>query len=201
MSDLEKYPDDFRQCVDFHGHLCPGLAIGYAAVKAAQNMLQLNSSEDEEIVTIVENDSCAVDAVQKLLGCTFGKGNLVFRDWGKQVYTFFDRNSGKAVRVAMKGETPFRSAMRGIRQKIDAGVATQQEIDEFKEMRNRSIELLIASDPAQIFEITEIDTPAPPEASIVETRACAICGEHTMLTRMVKRGNDLICRQCESAIN
>ncbi len=201
MRNLENYPDDFRQCIEFHGHICPGLAIGYAAVKAARNVLQLTSSEDEEIVAIVENDSCAVDAVQKLLGCTFGKGNLVFRDWGKQVYTFFDRNSGKAVRVALKGEMPFRSGMKGIRQKIDSGNATQEEIQEFKEMRNRSIDMLITSDPVRIFEIKEIDVPAPPEASIVETRACSVCGEHTMLSRMVKRGNDLICKQCESEIN
>lgn len=201
MRNLENYPDDFRQCIEFHGHICPGLAIGYAAVKAARNVLQLTSSEDEEIVAIVENDLCAVDAVQKLLGCTFGKGNLVFRDWGKQVYTFFDRNSGKAVRVALKGEMPFRSGMKGIRQKIDSGNATQEEIQEFKEMRNRSIDMLITSDPVRIFEIKEIDVPAPPEASIVETRACSVCGEHTMLSRMVKRGNDLICKQCESEIN
>lgn len=201
MRDLENYPDDFRQCIEFHGHICPGLAIGYAAVKAAKNVLQLTSSEDEEIVAVVENDSCAVDAVQKLLGCTFGKGNLVFRDWGKQVYTFFDRNSGKAVRVALKSEMPFRTGMRGIRQKIDSGNATPEEIQQFKEMRNKSIDLLITSDPVKIFEIKEIDVPAPPEASIVETRACSVCGEHTMLSRMVKRGNDLICKQCESEIN
>lgn len=201
MADLGNYPDDFRQCIEFHGHICPGLAIGYAAVKAARNVLGLTSSEDEEIVAIVENDSCAVDAVQKLLGCTFGKGNLIFRDWGKQVYSFFDRNTGKAIRVALKGELPFRSNMRDIRQKIDSGNATPEEIQHFKEMRNRSINLLITSDPVKIFEIREIETPAPPEASIVETRACSVCGEHTMLSRMVKRGNDLICKQCESEIN
>ncbi len=201
MNELENYPDDFKACIEFHGHLCPGLAIGYAAVKAGKKAIQLNSSEDEEIVTIVENDSCAVDAVQKLLGCTFGKGNLVFRDWGKQVYTFFDRTSGKAVRVALKGELPLRSTMRALRQKIDSGQGSQQEIEEFKQMRNRSIHLLINSDPSDIFEIREIDTPAPPEAVIVETRACSICGEHAVLSRMVKRGNDLICKQCGQEID
>ena len=77
-------PEDFRACVRFHGHICPGLAIGYAAVKAGSRVLGLSTAEDEEIVAFVENDSCAVDAVQVLLGCTFGKGNLIFRDWGKQ---------------------------------------------------------------------------------------------------------------------
>lgn len=201
MLDIENYPKDFKECVEFHGHVCPGLAIGYAAVKAGQKIVQMNASEDEEIVTVVENDSCAVDAVQKLLGCTFGKGNLVFRDWGKQVYTFYDRTSGKAVRVALKGEMPLRSTMRSLRQKIDSGIATPEEIEEFKKLRNRSITLLIKSDPSEIFEIREIDTPPPPEAVIVETRACSICGEHAMVSRMVKRGNNMICKQCEIEVS
>ncbi len=200
MKEPENYPDDFKDCIEFHGHVCPGLAIGYAAVKAGKHVMHLTSSSDEEIVTVVENDSCAVDAIQKLLGCTFGKGNLVFRDWGKQVYTFYDRNSGRAARVALKGEMPLRSTMRAIRQKIDSGNATPQEIEEFKQMRNRSIDMLINSDPNAIFEISEIDSAAPPEAVIVETRACSVCGEHAMVSRMVHRGNDMICKQCEAEI-
>ena len=50
----------------------------------------------------MENDSCAVDAIQVVTGCTFGKGNLIFFDFGKQSYTFASRDSGEAVRVSMK---------------------------------------------------------------------------------------------------
>ncbi|NIP44160.1 MAG: formylmethanofuran dehydrogenase, partial [candidate division Zixibacteria bacterium] len=67
-----------------------------------------------ELVAVVENDSCAVDAVQVLTGCTFGKGNLFFRDYGKQVYTFFRRPSGDFLRIAIDwtspGETPEETA-------------------------------------------------------------------------------------------
>ena len=65
------------------------------------NELKSDSSQDEEIVAIVENNSCAVDAVQVLTGCTFGKGNLLFKDHGKQVYTFINRNTNDAVRVSL----------------------------------------------------------------------------------------------------
>ena len=51
---------------------------------------------DEEIVAVVETEMCAVDAIQALTGCTFGKGNLIHRDWGKNAYTFFRRSDGKA---------------------------------------------------------------------------------------------------------
>ena len=102
MKPMTDYPDDFQKCATFHGHVCPGLAIGYAAVKALRIFEVFRISEDEELVCIVENNSCSVDAVQVLLGCTFGKGNLIFRDWGKQAFTFYDREKGKAVRASFR---------------------------------------------------------------------------------------------------
>jgi formylmethanofuran dehydrogenase subunit E len=67
---------------EFHGHTCPGLAIGYRVSRYALEALG-GRSEDEELVAVVENDSCAVDAVQVMTGCTFGKGNLIFHDYGR----------------------------------------------------------------------------------------------------------------------
>ena len=67
-------PKDLAMAVEFHGHLCPGLTIGYLAAKVGLERLGIGRAEDEELIAIVENDSCAVDAVQVLTGCTFGKG-------------------------------------------------------------------------------------------------------------------------------
>src|SRR3972149_3817545 len=94
-----KIPDKVRE---FHGHVCPGVAYG---VRVASVVLQQfgQRAEDEELVAIVENDSCAVDAIQVMTGCTFGKGNLLFKDYGKQVYTFFKRSSKEGLRIAVKG--------------------------------------------------------------------------------------------------
>src|SRR5680860_1042679 len=92
-------PADLQRAVDFHGHVCPGLVIGYRAAKAAAHALQVETSGDEELILIAENDSCSVDAFQVLLSTTFGKGNLYFRDHGKQVFTVGDRHSERAVRV------------------------------------------------------------------------------------------------------
>jgi formylmethanofuran dehydrogenase subunit E len=83
----------YEELIAFHGHSCPGLAIGYRMTKAALFFLGVKRAYDEELVAIVENDACGVDAVQYLSGCTFGKGNLVFKDYGKRVYTFFSRRS------------------------------------------------------------------------------------------------------------
>ena len=79
----------YQEAVQFHGHSCPGLAMGFRMTKAALDHFSSERSVDEEMVAIVENDACGTDAVQFLSGCTFGKGNLIFKDYGKMVYTFY----------------------------------------------------------------------------------------------------------------
>ena len=74
---------DMERIVRFHGHFCGGIVIGYRAAKVALHHLGSRRAEDEELVAIVENDSCAVDAVQVITGCTL-------------------RQSGRAVRVSRK---------------------------------------------------------------------------------------------------
>lgn len=194
----DKYPPDFQRCVDFHGHVCPGLAIGYAAVKAGCRVLNLSASGDEEVVAIVENDSCAVDAVQVLLGCTFGKGNLVFRDWGKQIFTFFDRATGRAVRASFTGAVPDRDERHAIKQRIDAGDATDQEKRRFDELREQAVTVLVDSDPRTFFDVREVKIQVPPLARIVTAIPCHRCGELTMDSRLVPTGGQLICHGCAS---
>ena len=82
-----------KQATDFHGHWCPGLAIGIRAAEWA--LKKLGKTPDEEIVAVVETDMCAVDAIQSLTGCTFGKGNLIHRDYGKSAFTFYPRQDGR----------------------------------------------------------------------------------------------------------
>jgi len=81
--------DLWDKAAAFHGHECPGLAIGFKACEAYYKEMGGMMSVDEEIVCITENDACGVDAVQALLSCTLGKGNLIYRDTGKQAFAFF----------------------------------------------------------------------------------------------------------------
>ena len=75
--DLEKVLWD--KCVAFHGHECGGLTIGFKASVYAMELLKIDFSKDEEIVCVTENDACGVDAIQVILGCSVGKGNLLFQ--------------------------------------------------------------------------------------------------------------------------
>ena len=86
----------------FHGHVCGGLTIGYQAAIYAIKLLDLDFSEDEEVVCITENDACGVDAIQVVLGCSVGKGNLLFHMRGKQAFSFYNRKTGKSVRLVLK---------------------------------------------------------------------------------------------------
>ena len=77
---------DWERCVAFHGHECGGLTIGYKAAQYAAKLLELKFSADEQVVCIAENDACGVDAIQVMLGCSVGKGNLLFHMTGKQAF-------------------------------------------------------------------------------------------------------------------
>ena len=82
----------WNRCVAFHGHSCPGLAIGFRAATEALSYLGLDGpAADEEL-----------DAVQVITGCTMGKGNLLYRGTGKMAFSFYCRNSGKSVRLCLK---------------------------------------------------------------------------------------------------
>jgi formylmethanofuran dehydrogenase subunit E len=102
MKSLEEYLRDAEQA---HGHLCAGQVLG---VRLAMLGLQKLGIEDPQgkdrkrLVTFVEIDRCATDAVAVVTGCRLGKRALKFRDWGKMAATFVDVNSGKAIRVAAK---------------------------------------------------------------------------------------------------
>ena len=90
--------DLWKKCVEFHGHHCGGLRIGYAAAMYAMELLNIRFSDNEQVVCISENDACGVDAIQVMLGCSIGKGNLLFHMTGKQAFSFYHRETGQSVR-------------------------------------------------------------------------------------------------------
>jgi formylmethanofuran dehydrogenase subunit E len=180
--------EEFKRCAAFHGHVCPGLSLGFKAAETAMENLKAQRSEDEEIVAIVENDACFVDAVQVLTGCTFGKGNLIFKDHGKMVLTLFSRNTGKGVRVAVLPDAL----------KPDQNQSTRETppADRQKQM----IHKILATPAARLFKIQAIQTSLPEKAVIHGSEPCAICGESTMKTKLEMKNAQKICRDCLAKI-
>ncbi|GAB4310494.1 MAG: FmdE family protein [Candidatus Bipolaricaulota bacterium] len=165
----------FEEVARFHGHVCPGLALGYRMAVAALDALGVERAEDEELVAIVENDACGVDAVQYLAGCTFGKGNLVFRDHGKHVYTLLSRRSGRAVRVVghLQGAPP-----------------------ELREERAAYIQWILQAPLEALVSLREVQVEHPPLARIRSSAPCARCGERVMETRLRSVNGRLLCIPC-----
>jgi len=189
--------ETFQKCLDFHGHLCPGLSLGYQACRAGLEALRSGPSEDEELVAVVESNACSADAVQVMTGCTFGKGNLVFRDYGKMVFTFLSRESGRGVRVSLRPEVfPADEEHLALLKKVQTGTATAEEQKQFAARhRERSHELLARS-PEELFAVTPAVSSLPGKARVDASLPCRHCGEPTMKSKLVKTADGLVCRAC-----
>ena len=189
--------DDFKKCEEFHGHVCPGLAIGYQASKAALAWLKENRSSDEEIVAVVENDACCVDAIQVLTGCTFGKGNFIFKDHGKMVFTFFSRNSGKGVRFSMQpGVLEPDERHRQLIEKVRENTATDKEQEEFAQLHQQRTKDILNKSPEKLFKAETTIVDIPSKARMEPSKPCQLCGEPTMPSKLESVNNKMICRDC-----
>lgn len=200
--DFESLPADFRHCIKFHGHLCPGLTIGYRATKAALEALGTQRAQDEELIAIVENDSCSVDAVQALSGCTFGKGNFYFRDHGKQVFTFALRPSGRAVRVSLKApEDRFSSAPEELKA-LSRKSATAAGLDPEDNKRHRalSIEHMLSCPESDMLDVETLSVDLPGRAQIHRSVRCERCGQPTMVTRIRAVDGRALCLPCSAKV-
>jgi len=165
----------YEEIVRFHGHDCPGLAIGYRMAEAAVDQLSSSRAGDEELVAIVENDACGVDALQCVTGCTFGKGNLLFRDYGKQVYTVYSRKSRNGVRVLFHGKG-ITEAMRGNRAEL--------------------IGFILSAPVESIISVTPVSIREPEPARIRQSVPCSLCGESVMETRVREVEGKPVCIPC-----
>lgn len=186
--------DDLKATIQFHGHLCPGLALGYRVAKAALRELKAERPHDEELVAIVENDSCAADAVQFISGCTFGKGNFIFRDYGKHVYTFFNRRTGIGVRIS-EDYRGFDNDPRfpELKRRQDAGEDVSAER---KAYLMEKAEAILHADEQELMTKTRITSLPPEEAKIRGSLRCAVCNEKFMESRGRVKNGKIGCIPC-----
>ncbi len=161
----------WRKCVEFHGHECGGLLIGCRAAMYAAELLDLRFSEDEQIVCISETDACAVDAIQVILGCTMGKGNLMFHMTGKCAFSFYDRDSGKGVRLSVR-QLPENVSREG----------------SFAYYSNCGAE--------EMFAVSEPRIPLPEKAQIFKSYICDGCGELVGAKWIRLQGDRKLCLDC-----
>lgn len=189
---------NWEKAVDFHGHSCPGLAVGYRVALIALRELKENRSFDEELLAQVENDACGVDAIMVLTGCTLGKGNLIYRDYGKQVYLFGSRNNNQALRISVNGAVLHRQdpEAQELRRKVFAGNATPEEKINFYDMQKRRTEEILNMSEDNFCHIEMINYNFPSKARIFNSVQCARCGEYVMEPRARVRNGQMVCLDC-----
>lgn len=161
----------WEKCAQFHGHVCPGLTIGYKAALYAVKLLNLTFSQDEDVVCITENDACGVDAIQVILGCSVGKGNLLFHMTGKQAFSIYERNSGKSVRLVLN---PIPEEMS----------------------REERYQYLHSKQPEALFTVKEAVIPLPERARIFDSYVCDGCGEVTGANWIHLQNGKHLCPDC-----
>lgn len=188
-----------ERVVEFHGHMCPGLAMGVQAAQIALREVGAHA-KDEEVVAVVETDMCGVDAIQFLTGCTFGKGNLVHRDWGKNAYSFFRRSDGRAVRVVGRpGAWQRDPEHQELFAKVRAGQANPEERARFQELHVAQSRAVLAFEPDELFAVQELTASPPQMARIHVSVRCEACGEETMETRVRRLDGRDLCVPCFEA--
>ena len=184
--------DEFNKVVEFHGHVCPGLAIGYRVAKYAKG--HCSKSIDEELVAIVENNSCSVDAIQRMLSCTFGKGNLIFKDYGKQVFTFYCRGDHKALRIYFKGKMPER--MGELQERRIKNRLIKEEQKELEGLREAYILHILNASDDELLSVRSVELPAPEKARIYPSLKCDECKESFMEIKGRTVCGKVVCMDC-----
>jgi formylmethanofuran dehydrogenase subunit E len=191
---------DIKGTKKFHGHTCPGLAIGIRAAEIALREIGPHSA-DEEVVAIVETDMCGVDAIQYLTGCTFGKGNLIHLDYGKNAFTFIRRSDGKALRVLTRPDAfgPPNPEYHALFERLRSGEATPEEQARFGALHGQRAQQVLDAPEETLFEIREVEPVIPARARIHNSVTCAACGEQMMETRAHLFQGDAYCIPCFEA--
>ena len=188
---------DYKACADFHGHVCMGLTLGYMAAKLGLQHLAEKRAADEELICIAETDACGCDAIQVLTGCTFGKGNFIYRDIGKMAFTLASRTSGAGVRLAMKqGVMTPPAAEQQLLEKIRSGSASKEDIKSYERMEEERSQALFNGGPEAFFTVEEVTISLPQKARMALSKICDNCREPVMQTKLQVAAGKQLCRDC-----
>ncbi len=184
MKSLDEYLRDAEQA---HGHICAGQVLGVRLGMLGLQKLGIDDPHGKDrkrLVTFVEIDRCATDAVGVVTGCRLGKRALKFRDWGKVAATFVDVSNGKAIRVAAKDSS--KALARAMHPEI--ADKNQQQMLAYREISDDNL-----------FTTQWVKVVLPPEefpGYKGERVTCDACGEGINFRREVRQDGKVLCRSC-----
>ena len=170
-----------------HGHMCAGQILGLRLALYGMKLLGLEDpagADRKRLVTFVEIDRCATDAIPVVTGCRLGKRALKFRDFGKVAATFCDVRENRAVRIAAK-ET---SKQRARELHPEVPDKNKQQMLAYREIPDE-----------ELFDLQWVRVTLGPEefpGYKGERQICSECGEGINFKREVMREGRVLCRGC-----
>lgn len=159
----------YEQAALLHGHKCPGLAIGVRAAVEGMRLLEIQDIQDKDWFCVAENRACYLDGIQAVAGCTFGKGNLIYRPTGKTAFSFY--HNGRAVRLVMR------------------------ELD-FSGDRDAMTEYILTAPFSQLFLAGQPLAALPEREAHSPRLACSVCGETAEEHAMRVKDGKPVCIDC-----
>lgn len=197
------YSGDFHKLLHLsgmlHGHYCPFSALGVKAGARAMRELSIRKSTGmEEVVAILETNSCFSDGVQMVTGCSFGNNALIYRDYGKTAFTLA-RRSGEGLRIAVKPDFMAEQAPEAaalFRKVIVERQGTEEDQAKMRQLWvDISFKLLDVPDE-DVFFINNVNIELPSYARIFDNVKCSVCGENIMEPRARIKAGEPICIPC-----
>ncbi|MCL0090183.1 FmdE family protein [Dehalococcoidia bacterium] len=184
---------ELEEAVEFHGHLCPPIVFGVRASQLGLERLRAERPEDEEIVAVIENDSCMVDAVQSASGCTLGKGNLILKNYGKMAVVFINRANGEAIRLIVK-----KKVMEDL-MNSDFGRARREghlPHEEMMKMAKEVSQQMMELSDEELFDTKKVQTETPRFARIFRLAKCSVCDEYFGEAFGRVKDEEIVCIPC-----
>jgi formylmethanofuran dehydrogenase subunit E len=183
MKTLEEYVTLAGQS---HGHMCPGQILGIRMAMLGLRSIGIDDpvKARKRLLTFVEIDRCATDAVSLVTGCRLGKRSLKYLDYGKVAATFVDLETGRAVRVVARDDS--REKAKAMFPAI--ADPSQAQLEAYKLMENEDLFKL----EAVRVKLKPEDLPGRPHSRVT----CAQCGEGVNDGRECRRGDHVLCRSC-----
>jgi formylmethanofuran dehydrogenase subunit E len=188
---METFDELLEKAAAAHGHLCAGQILG---VRMALFGLERLGSETgirdprgadrKRLVTFVEIDRCATDAIALVTGCRLGKRALKFRDWGKMAATFVDVASGRGIRVIAREDS------REVASRLYPHIENRnlQQMQAYREL----------PDPVLFREqwVHVAVAPADLPGYKADRVVCPRCGEGVNFGRFVQADGEQVCLSC-----
>jgi formylmethanofuran dehydrogenase subunit E len=179
-----------EECGRLHGHMCAGQLLGARMAVLGCRLIGVDDprgADRKKLIAWVEIDRCMADAVGAVTGVRLGKRSLKYLDYGKVAATFYNTETGEAVRVVALEES------RALADARHPEIESKKE-RQFRAYREAADEELFKVERVEV-EYGEMDRPGRPRSRV----RCARCGEGVNDGREVAGPEgSALCRPCAS---